>query len=96
MTTGVTDNKPLGKGLNDILNEVQNEVDASEKTTLKSSKDAPEPEAALNVNISAKTIKSLRMIAVHNETNMKDIVNDVLTKWAKRERKKMISELSDD
>lgn len=84
----------LGKDLEDVLKEV--EAEAEKDKAVKSKKDEPEAEAALNVNIRASTVKGLRLIAVHNDTTLKEIVDDVLTKWVKRERKKVIDELSAD
>ena len=85
----------LGKDLNDVLKEVEAEKAESAAST-KSKKDDIETEAALNVNIRASTVKGLRLIAVHNDTTLKEIVDEVLTKWVKRERKKVIDELSAD
>lgn len=83
----------VGKGLQDVLNEVDNEQQDTPAQTKKTDKESFD---TLNVEIHTSTAKNLRLLAAFHERTLKDIVNEVMTKYAKREMKKMIADLADE
>lgn len=48
---------------------------------------------AMNVMVPESLLKSLRMIAVHKDMLIRDLVTNELEKFAKREKKKMMEQM---
>lgn len=72
------------KDLNDLLAETR------EEETAKAKSNATLP---LNADIPAKVMKDLRLIAAHKDIRIREIVADLLSKYVKKEKKKMIEDL---
>lgn len=89
-----------GKSLDELLN-ISEEEKTQTNENIKESKHVArneakkEPTKPLNADIPESLMRDLKMLSVHNDTTIKDIVCSELSRYVKREKKKMIESLSE-
>lgn len=88
--------KNEGKTLEDLMNlETEPEAGSSVADTLLPVKGRKKiPTKPLNVDLPETVMRDLKMISAHKDVTIKEIVETELTRFIKREKKKMVDELN--